>query len=353
MRRVIPATALLAVLILIGCGGPPPPTPTRVPEAPRTVRYELPALATMGTVSGNGITITFTKTADWDAGNGSREFTAEITVLNETGGSITPWTLEFNFLTSISEAWNASYAADGQHYVVTPAAWNEALPDGTGRSFGFKGTYTGVFQEPTSYVLSGIAVGPQGPAQPVVTACTLDVDLTVTASWTNGNGTHGLVATVYMTNEGPHPITWSVGLQADLTVIDVWNATFREDDELGLVFTPASWNTRLEPGEKRSFGFTALHETELGELHPTACPTTAPATDPAIAGYQEALAALSDEERRAVQAGNLVWTGTHFLIPSQGAMRYVQPSHINPGTRQFQAQSQDGDERTFRCPTGP
>lgn len=307
------ASCLVVASTVVSCGGP---RQGSAQDHGHRVRYELPALALQGSVSGSGITVSFTETADWDAGGGSRGFTAQITVTNDTGELIDPWELEFEFLGTITSMWNASFTADGSRFLVTPEAWNAALSDGGGRGIGFVGTYTGVLQEPTAYVLSGIAVGEQGPAQPATPACTLMVTMQVTAEWTDGGGVHGLVAEVYLENTGAQPVLWSVGMELNATVTDVWNATYELTEDHGHVFSPAPWNTRVEPGQTRSFGFIAQYVGSLAEPVLTPCPSQGVDEDPVLAAYSAAYAQLTPEEIEDVRAGRLVWNGTDFVVPS-------------------------------------
>jgi hypothetical protein len=89
--------------------------------------------------------------------------------------------------------WNASfeYSETSERYFVFPENWNATLANNQSRSFGFQGSYTGVFQPPTSYVLSGLPIGEQTASEPITPACTLDTSFVVTADWQHSDGTRG------------------------------------------------------------------------------------------------------------------------------------------------------------------
>lgn len=343
------ASCLFVASSIVACGGPRPG-----PEQSSThqVRYELPALQLQGSVSGNGITVNFNKTADWDAGWGARGFTAEVTITNATGEPIDPWELEYSFLGTITSMWNASFAAQEDRFFITPDTWNATLSDGGGRGFGFTGTYTGVFQEPTAYVLSGIAIGDQGPLQPATPTCTLAVTMQITADWIDGAGLHGIVAEIYIANVGTQPVIWSMGLQTNATINDSWNATYEPSGDYGYVFSPASWNARVEPGQTRSFGFLAHYTNSLDETVLTTCPGQGREDDPVLAAYRAAYAQLTPAQVGYVEARRLVWNGTDFVVPSPLFFKdYVQGlgEFQGQGLRQ-QAGGMGEPQLPFECP---
>lgn len=265
-RSVITSATLLFTLslLLVACfrqNTPPGSAPT-----PERVRYPLDTvLETQGTASGNGLTLTFDKTADWDAGNGDRGFTANLTLRNETGSTLEDWDLSFSFLHEITSMWSAGYVQDGSDVLVTPASWNATLADGQTRNFGFQGIYSEVFQEPTAYVVSGIPVGEQVPPEPVTPACVLDTTFTVTSEWDAGGGARGFVAEMQLTNAGADPVNWEITFDLDATITSMWNASFVAEGN-GYRVTPASWNVRIEPGQSRSFGFLGTFEGAAGSL---------------------------------------------------------------------------------------
>lgn len=267
MKRFVRTPAWFAIALavsLVACFQQSVPDGTaRVPER---VRYSLePSLASRSTASGNGLTLTFTKTADWDAGSGVRGFTADITIANGTGSQLHEWDLIFSFLHPITGMWNASFARDDIEYTVTPDGWNATLDNGQARSFGFQGTYSEVFQEPTAYVVSGIPVGDQSPPVPITPTCTLVTTFAVTSEWPAGGGTRGFVAEVLLQNAGSDPVNWEITFDLDAVITNMWNASFLAHGD-GYRVTPEPWNVRLEPGQTRSFGFQGTFQGAAGSL---------------------------------------------------------------------------------------
>lgn len=259
-------------------------------------------METQGSASGNGITVTFEKTADWDAGSGNRGFTGNVTILNQTGSAITRWDLKFDFLATISQMWNASYTQAGNTFTIIPADWNARLENGQSRNFGFNGVYSGAFQEPTSYVLSGIPVGEQTPPVPPAPVCNLDTTFTVTADWQNGDGSKGFVAEMYLTNVGSDPVNWQLGFDFAAQITNMWNASYTQEGNRYTI-TPSSWNVRIEPGQTRSFGFQGAYSGTLGEPQNVVCNGGSTDEDELTPGQQrfvDALVTLSAADIEAI-----------------------------------------------------
>jgi hypothetical protein len=343
-------------------------TPEVLPEeTPERVSYTFDdTLSTQGTVTGNGITITFDKTADWDAGNGNRGFTANVTVINNTSTDLNNWDLKFDFLASISNMWNASYTqtplansppnTTGKRFTITPASWNANIQKNQSRSFGFQGSYTGVFQDPSSYVLSGIPVGQQTPPSPVTPTCTLSTQFIVNSNWQNGDGTKGFVAELKLTNTGTSPVNWQLAFNLNAQITNMWNASYSQTPAATTppsttaitkyTVTPASWNTRIEPNQTISFGFQGSYTTSSlsnpsnfvcngqeqekpydpfeGFNLPDKLPTISEESgEQILQRYNEALAALSPESRRLLAEGELVFNGYTFGPRSPVGGAYV------------------------------
>jgi hypothetical protein len=222
--------------------------------------------------------------------------------------------------------WNAGYTQGGTRYTVTPEPWNARIEHNQSRSFGFQGSYSEVFQAPTAYVLSGIPIGDQSPPQPVVPDCRLDTSFVVTADWPSGDGTRGFVAEIYLTNVGVHPVNWRLSFDFDANITNMWNAGYTQEGHRYTV-TPASWNTRIEPGQTLSFGFQGSYEGTLEAPSNIRChgrPTDEdpgqpfPEVDPEQVAqrFAEAYAALSEDGKARVADGRLVWNGYDFSRPS-------------------------------------
>lgn len=333
--------AAFASLMLVACFRTPEP------KASNRISYDLGGLDTQGSVSGNGVTINFGKVADWDVGSGTRGFTANVTIINATGATLSDWDLHLEFLPTITDMWNASYEQHAITFTITPASWNANIADGQSRSFGFNGIYAGVFQDPTSYVVSGIPVGDQSTPTPVATSCTLTSEFNVNSTWQNGDGSTGFVAEQKLTNAGAGPVNWDLDFNLDAQTSNMWTASYLQDpsDASHYTITPAAWNTRIEPGQSITFGYQGTYTTtQLDEPTNLLCdgtevtkpydpyegvnvipydPSTVQTTrEEIIQRYNDALAALSPSERTSLANGRLLFNGFDFS-PVSGISTYT------------------------------
>lgn len=359
--RLILAVAF-ASLMLVACFRTPEP------KASNRISYDLGGLDTQGSVSGNGVTINFDKVADWDAGSGTRGFTANVTIINATGATLSDWDLHLEFLPTITDMWNASYEQHAITFTITPASWNADIADGQSRSFGFNGIYAGVFQDPTSYVVSGIPVGDQSTPTPVATSCTLTSEFNVNSTWQNGDGSTGFVAEQKLTNAGADPVNWDLDFNLDAQISNMWNASYLQDpsDASHYTITPASWNTRIEPGQSITFGYQGTYTTtQLGKPSNLLCdgvevekpfdpyegfnretfdPNSLRTTrEEFIQRYNEALADLSPVGHELLEEGRLFFNGLNFSpVPSVPSFSGV------PGVTTQQVLSPD-PQGPFEC----
>ena len=211
----------------------------------------------------SGVSVSFEKTSDWDASRGVRGFTANLTIKNNTSQSFDPWQLAFDLPANVSHMWNASYSRDGNRYTIDPASWNKTLRPNSSVSFGFQGSYVGVVDSPTSYLLNGQPLGEQGDPEPEPEP-DVSIRYEVQSQWQNGNGRKGLVANIFIKNNGERPLNWQLEYDHAVTVTNMWNARFVKEGDHYKV-TPEGWNMRLAPGQERSFGFQAQFEGEFSE----------------------------------------------------------------------------------------
>jgi hypothetical protein len=111
-------------------------------------------------ITGIPRTSTYAVTYDLSGGWGSG-FVASISVTSTGPDPITGWTLAFTLpadTESVSgSTWNASFATDGQHVIVTPPADNATLAAGGANtvSFGFVGDQAGADPPPAAFTLNG------------------------------------------------------------------------------------------------------------------------------------------------------------------------------------------------------
>ena len=79
------------------------------------------AILLTGTAQAAGVGAAYTRTSDWSTG-----YTAQYVVTNNSGGTKTDWTLEFDLPsgTKLSSLWNAESSISGRHVTVTPPKWD-------------------------------------------------------------------------------------------------------------------------------------------------------------------------------------------------------------------------------------
>jgi hypothetical protein len=86
-------------------------------------------------------------------------FTANVTVKNTGSTAVDGWRLGFTLPSGqrISSAWNASLSGSSGAVTATPVAHNSRIAAGGTQTFGFQGTYSGGFAEPSAFTLNGTA----------------------------------------------------------------------------------------------------------------------------------------------------------------------------------------------------
>ncbi|MGV9942059.1 cellulose binding domain-containing protein [Streptomyces sp. NPDC003401] len=114
-----------------------------------------------GTAQAAGTGAAYTRTSDWSTG-----YTAQYVVTNDSGGTKTDWTLEFDLPAGsrISSLWNAGSSVSGQHVTVKPAAWDEdGLAAGESVTVGFVVNGTA---DPVGCLIDGATCSADGGATP-------------------------------------------------------------------------------------------------------------------------------------------------------------------------------------------
>jgi hypothetical protein len=86
-------------------------------------------------------------------------FTANLTVKNTGSAAIDGWRLGFTLPSGqrITSSWNTTLTGSSGAVTAAPVAYNARIPAGGTQSFGFQGTYSGTFAEPTAFNLNGTA----------------------------------------------------------------------------------------------------------------------------------------------------------------------------------------------------
>jgi hypothetical protein len=84
-------------------------------------------------------------------------FTANVTVKNTGTSAVDNWKLGFTLPSGqrITSAWNATLSGSTGAVTASPVAHNARLAAGASQTFGFQGTYSGNFAEPSAFTLNG------------------------------------------------------------------------------------------------------------------------------------------------------------------------------------------------------
>jgi cellulase/cellobiase CelA1 len=97
---------------------------------------------------------------DWGTG-----FVAVGTLVNNDARNLSDWRVDFDFPYQITNIWNATISSHvGNHYTISPAAWNSVVGPSGSVTFGFQGSPGGVQSSPTNVVISSGATPPPAPA---------------------------------------------------------------------------------------------------------------------------------------------------------------------------------------------
>jgi endo-1,4-beta-D-glucanase Y len=147
----IPPTATPTPLPPTSTPTPIPPTPTPIP--PTSTPTPIPPTATPTLDNSGSCLVNYAITNDWDSG-----FTADVTLTNNTGATLTGWKLIWVFSgnQAITQMWNGSYTQTGSAVAVENADWNETIANGETASFGFNASYSGANEIPGNFDLNGM-----------------------------------------------------------------------------------------------------------------------------------------------------------------------------------------------------
>ncbi|MFF1299435.1 MULTISPECIES: cellulose binding domain-containing protein [unclassified Streptomyces] len=119
------------------------------------------AILLTGTAQAAGVGAAYTRTSDWSTG-----YTAQYVVTNNSGGTKTDWTLEFDLPsgTKLSSLWNAESSISGRHVTVTPPKWDtDGIRAGESVTVGF---VVNGSADPTGCLVDGDKCSADGGATP-------------------------------------------------------------------------------------------------------------------------------------------------------------------------------------------
>lgn len=90
--------------------------------------------------------------SDWESG-----YNGEIKITNISDRVIEDWVLEFDYNSNITSIWNGEILShEEDHYVIKNVGYNANILPGTSVTFGYRGTYESVNEEPTNSELYNI-----------------------------------------------------------------------------------------------------------------------------------------------------------------------------------------------------
>ncbi len=86
-------------------------------------------------------------------------FTDDVTVANTGSTAVNGWQVGFTLPSgqTVTSAWNATLSASTGSVTASNLSYNGQIPAGGSQSFGFQGTYSGTFSQPTGFTLNGTA----------------------------------------------------------------------------------------------------------------------------------------------------------------------------------------------------
>ena len=100
-----------------------------------------------------GCTVAYTVQSQWNTG-----FSVAISITN-LGSPVTAWTLGYSYSGSqqLTQGWSGTWSQSGPNVTVTNASWNGGLGTGSSVQIGANFSYSGTNQNPSTFILNGIA----------------------------------------------------------------------------------------------------------------------------------------------------------------------------------------------------
>ncbi|MFN7921116.1 MAG: cellulose binding domain-containing protein [Bryobacteraceae bacterium] len=236
--------------------------------------------------------VVYKTASDWGSG-----FNGEITIVNDTGASLSGWALEFTFSRDITSIWDARIAQKaGSRYVIRSAGWNDTIEPGKSVSFGFGGAPGEVKEGPADYRLTaGSDPGPSvGSGNGGV-----QVAIRETGRWLDG-----FSASVTIQNGGAEARGWKLNLGIDVPVSGFWNSEWVREGS-GYAVT-ATGGAAIPAGGSLVLGFTA--SGQIGALQNATCQWNAGACTVTVMAYSgpgQTAAILLDNETPLAPANAL------------------------------------------------
>ncbi|MBM3464741.1 MAG: hypothetical protein FJX76_21800 [Armatimonadetes bacterium] len=259
--------------------------------------------------------VDFKVSSDWGSG-----FGGNVTISNTGAQKIQGWKLAFDFPHAINEIWNGRIVSqNGKRFVIQGETWNSYVDPGKSVSFGFNGSPGGGVTPPSGYALTGYVPPPSTPPPAGAVSATYA---------TRDNWGSGSVGEIAIRNNSSTTVTsWTVKLDLDRTITNLWNARLAGRTGTVYTFTPESYNAQIAPGATVTFGFQGqpgnpvvsasqivltynAGGTPTPTPTPTPAPTPTPTPPPTTKGYVSTQGSrLVDSNGNTVRLTGLNWFG--------------------------------------------
>ena len=183
----------------------------------------------------------------------------DVTITNDTQGTIHKWEVAMDLDDEIDQIWNAKSRRENDRTIISGEPYDQDISAGESVSFGFiakKSSSEDDIRLPDEIILVNekYMIKPED----------YSVDLEISSSWDAG-----FVANVTITNLSDHDISdWKLEFTYEADIENIWNASIVEkDDDYYSILNDGS-NQNIPAGSSVTFGFIAEgnEEKEIGNV---------------------------------------------------------------------------------------
>ena len=183
----------------------------------------------------------------------------DVTITNDTQGTIHKWEVAMDLDDEIDQIWNAKSRRENDRTIISGESYDQDISAGESVSFGFiakKSSSEDDIRLPDEIILVNekYMIKPED----------YSVDLEISSSWDAG-----FVANVTITNLSDHDISdWKLEFTYEADIENIWNASIVEiDDDYYSILNDGS-NQNIPAGSSVTFGFIAEgnEEKEIGNV---------------------------------------------------------------------------------------
>ncbi|MBM7844813.1 cellulose binding domain-containing protein [Herpetosiphon giganteus] len=192
--------------------------------------------------SGNGLQATFVKTSDW--GNG---YVGVYRITNNGSSAVDGWTLSFDLPSNatIASWWDATQAKNGNRYTAGNLGWNQRIEIGQTREFGFSGSYSGAWVNPSNCIVNGQSCSGGTTSQNLALGRPVQVSSAETSALGGANATDGNSNTRWASSySDPQWIQVDLGSSKSLSKIVLnWEAAYARAYQVQVSDDASTWRT--------------------------------------------------------------------------------------------------------------